>query len=368
MENIDLSSNFIPDVTPISNIFIDEYMPEADGSYVKVYLYLLRCLRAGNMRTSVSDVADILETSERDITRAISYWERKGLISLSKDETGNINSILFETPKAGAAKAAPCSNTAADMISSQPVADNENTSNVIPMPVAKQIIPLEALLDDDDFSQMKIIIEKMLERPINSVETNLIVNLYSKYNFTPDLIIHLFDYCISSNKLSSSMIERIGMDWAVQGINSVDKAKDYTLEYSDIYYAVIKAFGIKNRSLGSKEREFILKWNTQYGYGADIISRACSKTLSTIHQQSFKYADSIISNWFSKNVHNIKDIELLDQKHEAETKAALGPEKTGSRTSQKNQKNVQNFNFEQRSYSDEDYDSLEKRALSKYLN
>lgn len=33
--------------TSVSNDFIDHYMPSANGEFVKLYLYLLRCLSAG---------------------------------------------------------------------------------------------------------------------------------------------------------------------------------------------------------------------------------------------------------------------------------------------------------------------------------
>ena len=39
--------------TPVSNIFLDEYMPEANGAYVKIYLYLLMGQEGGNARDNL---------------------------------------------------------------------------------------------------------------------------------------------------------------------------------------------------------------------------------------------------------------------------------------------------------------------------
>src|SRR5690554_1170466 len=44
MSSILLQSNYVPSGTFISNLFIDKYMPAANGAYVKVYLYLLGCM------------------------------------------------------------------------------------------------------------------------------------------------------------------------------------------------------------------------------------------------------------------------------------------------------------------------------------
>ena len=39
-------------VTCVSDLFIENYMPGANGDYVKIYLYLLYCVKLGNQRTS----------------------------------------------------------------------------------------------------------------------------------------------------------------------------------------------------------------------------------------------------------------------------------------------------------------------------
>ena len=64
------------EITCVPNAFIDELLAEANGDYVRVYLYLLRHCKE-NMK--VHSVADSLNLTDRDITRAISYWEKKGI-------------------------------------------------------------------------------------------------------------------------------------------------------------------------------------------------------------------------------------------------------------------------------------------------
>lgn len=389
MGMIRLNSNFTPDITLVSNTFIDKYLPQADGSYVKVYLYLLRCLQGNKMNTGISDIADILETSERDILRAISYWEKNNLMTVIKDTDGEIcelhlsseadtNLMSSETSYNTHTSEATCSSSlASSSFSEHAIIDNvyENigqpanlTANIIDKkPILEDtLIPLEALLDDDSFLEMKIIIERMLERPINSIEQNLIINLYTKYHFKAELVVHLFEYCLENNKKSSSLIEKIGMDWANNGINTVEKAIAHTIDYSDVYYGVMKAFGINNRTLGSSEKDFVIKWSNNYGYGADIITTACSKTLSAIHQQSFEYADKIITEWYKSNVRSMTDIENLQKKHDAAKLASKA--KVANMNTTRSVKSASSFNFEQRDYSDEDYEALEKRAFSKYLN
>ena len=63
------------DSTVVPNLFIDEYMKEANDAQLKVYLYLLRMMNA-HQATSVSDIADKFNHTEKDIIRALKYWEK----------------------------------------------------------------------------------------------------------------------------------------------------------------------------------------------------------------------------------------------------------------------------------------------------
>lgn len=39
-----------------ANLFLDNYMPEANGEYVKIYLYLLRCLKSDTQSFPLSSL------------------------------------------------------------------------------------------------------------------------------------------------------------------------------------------------------------------------------------------------------------------------------------------------------------------------
>ena len=80
------------DTTVVPNCFIDEYISEANDAQLKVYLYLLRMLNA-NQAISVSDMADKFNHTEKDVLRALKYWENKQLLSLDYDEHGNLTGI-----------------------------------------------------------------------------------------------------------------------------------------------------------------------------------------------------------------------------------------------------------------------------------
>ena len=93
-------------VTPVENRFIDLYMPSANGEFVKLYLYLLRCAHSGR-ELSVSSIADFFDHIEKDVKRALSYWEKLSLLQLQCDEVGNITDIYFNADSKAASLPLP---------------------------------------------------------------------------------------------------------------------------------------------------------------------------------------------------------------------------------------------------------------------
>ena len=82
--------------TSIDNAFIDSYMAEANGEYVKVYLLLLR--RMGETSPfSVSEFAEILENTEGDIIRALKYWAKRGLLTIEYGPDGEMTGLQIDS-------------------------------------------------------------------------------------------------------------------------------------------------------------------------------------------------------------------------------------------------------------------------------
>ena len=98
MSDITIHTSNPAGITCVSNVFIDTYMKEANGEYVKIYLYLLRCLGQREIPFSIPAMADKLEYTEADIRRALAYWERQGLLRLERDPSENLRGICLLDP------------------------------------------------------------------------------------------------------------------------------------------------------------------------------------------------------------------------------------------------------------------------------
>ena len=81
--------------TPISNVFIEKYMPYARGEFVKVYLLMLKHTISGEPGISGPILASSLNLLESDIMNALNYWSDLGVIKLSSIDSMNNFSVEF---------------------------------------------------------------------------------------------------------------------------------------------------------------------------------------------------------------------------------------------------------------------------------
>ncbi|MBR3719302.1 MAG: DNA replication protein DnaD, partial [Firmicutes bacterium] len=91
-----IDSLFPVGFAPVPYSFIDRYMTGANGEFVKTYLLLLRLSGEGSV--SVSVLADRLDQTEKDVRRALKYWEKAGLLSL-RELDGEILSLRLLLPE-----------------------------------------------------------------------------------------------------------------------------------------------------------------------------------------------------------------------------------------------------------------------------
>lgn len=364
-------------VTSVSNIFIDEYMSDANGEFVKIYLYLLRLMNAPDASVSLSSIADKFEHTEKDVKRALCYWERMNLLHLEYDENQNLTGVRLLTSKSKEATASmPKANeTSASLSDSgQPQAKADASgieetdfkkadsvqSDTVPrteLPQKKAYTPddIKAFREKEQIAELFFIAERYLRRTLTQTDVDTLLYLYDGLGFSSDLIEYLIEYCVSSGHIAIRYIETVALKWAECGVHSVMDAKQISQLHGQAYFAVKRAFGISGRDLVSSETAYIEKWRTDYGFSLEIITAACERTIQATQKPSFAYADSILSVWKKMQVKSMADVEKLTKEHR-EKSAARG----ASSASENVSKNKFN-NFKQRSY---DYDQLEKMLLT----
>lgn len=370
------------DFTSISNVFLDEYMPMANGEFIKIYLHLLRLVNSTLTNTSddtvsLSDIADKFNMLEADVNRALHYWADRNLLSLSSDKSGNITCIRFEPLKSsryivqgistknktGISDSSKLTDTESGILAS---ASGESVSIPVPessgiiVPAKRNYSPKEiaAYSEDERFDQLKFLAQSYLGTTLSPLDINSIIYMLDGLKLDADFIAHIMAKCISEGHKSFSYIEKCAISYAEKEIYTTEEAKLNEKIRKDIYKNIYKIFGLSYKAPVKKEVFYISKWTDKYGFSDELILEACSRTMEHTHTASFRYADSILTNWFNNNANCLEAVEKLDKLHSEENNkifSRLSESPTKKAAGTKKEKS-----FEQRTY---DYSRLEKKIL-----
>ena len=410
MTAINISSDIATSFTTVSDIFIDQYMPKANGEFVKVYLYLLRATGSGAGIATISEIADHFSNTEADIIRALNYWASEGILQVQSGADGqiiginlcslsvsgmqaaqsNIQSSVADNAVQNNLQNSVVNNVAQNNLQSN--LDNNTAQNISgadsqmqdsvveklknqatdkPAPSQKEytLDEIKEFRKNPDISELFFIIETYLKHTLSSTDTNMVLYWLDELHFSTDLVEYLVEYCITKGHSSLRYMNKVALGWADAGIKTVDQAKDDAAAHSQIYYSVMKALGITGRNLVDSEVSLINKWVGEYGFDIELVKAACTKTISAIQKPSFEYTDSILANWRKKDVHTLKDVEVLDANFAKANKASATGSSQGtnaangsSKPKSNNSSSKNKFNnFNQRN---NDYDKLEKLFLN----
>lgn len=332
------------DFTLVQNRFLDEYMIPANGEFVKIYLYLLRCSEA-ERELSLASIADAFNYTESDVKRALSYWEKQNLLRLAYSADGALTDIILSDgalPK-GSADPVPAALEASDR------AQDVRETHRITMSADRK----RELASNEEVRRAIYTAEQYLGKKLSSTEVTHILYFYDELHFSADLIAYLIEYCVSKGKRSISYILAVALEWAARGITTEEEAKKDTNLFNKNFYAVLNAFGIRDRGPAQMEVKWMNRWFQDFQFTPDIVLEACHRTISRTHAPNFQYADRILESWHESGVKSFEDIKELDRP------APEKPQKKAPAKSAAPSGNKFN-NFPQRKY---DYKKLENSLL-----
>jgi DnaD/phage-associated family protein len=309
------------DFTPVSNIFIDNYMPKARGEFVKVYLLALKYCTSGELGVNSSMLASSLHLLESDIMNAWNYWNDEGVIRFKPiDKMGNFSIEFLELKEETQGETAE--------------------------------VNLLYELNNNAVKDMLQETEKLLARPLSPKEMSTYIGWQKELGFSPEMILLLIQYCISRGKTDHRYIEKVALAWYDSNVKNVEEAQIFIKKHEDKwtkYRKILNYLGIKDIEMMKPQEEMLDKWINIYKFSLEIIYKACDICFSRLNKPEFKYIDGILNSWFKEGIKTLEDIALKDSKNL--TKRKSNPEVKSD---------LKFNNFEQRVY---DYNSLEKKLL-----
>lgn len=311
LEQNDLSMLFSN--TALPDIFITEYLSEAPGDYIKVYLYML-FLSKYNKDIKLNDLSKKISLPLIKLQDAIKYWEDASVIT--KKGTGYIINNLQEielnklySPKVEVSKT-----------SVQNMQKDKSRANAIE------------------------VINKNFFQGIMSPSWYSDIDLwFKKFEFEEEVMLALFQYCFDKSALHRNYVKAVAEAWHNSNIRTFSELDEYyenQEKLNKIKKNISKKLGL-NRNLTQYEEAYIEKWIQEYKYNLEIIELALKKTTSKSNP-NFDYIDKIISDWHERNLLNSEDVKnyLLEFKNKSKQIKEL-EKKTGYQNYE--QREINNF-------------------------
>ena len=364
--------------TLVSNCFIDYYLADANDAQIKIYLYLLRMLSV-NKAISIGDIADQFNHTEKDVCRALHYWETKGLLSLDYDSTATITGVHLipprpprEEPSSGFVPfvtlmpAIPTTNHSSSSTETRESSHSTEepqtevyTQNKKETDKARYSLEdLQNFQQDEKAKEVICIAEQYLQKTLNGDEIRSLYFIMDSLHFSIDLIDYLLQYCVKINKTGFHFIEKVAQTWAEKDITTEEDARIYSMNYDKRVYTILNALGEKGNPAPAQTKVFD-RWLNEYQFSMDLILDACNRSALHSSNNRIQYADGILSKWHEKNIHNLEEVAKADADYQ-KNNHPNNSQKSAIATSF-----LTGDDFHDFARTDYDFDALEERLLNK---
>lgn len=342
--------------TPIENIFINDYMPMANGTYVKVYLLGYKYAHDKDNKIDVNNqtIAKHLEIPLDDVLSAWDFWSSKGIVEKMPPEEDNKYNykVKFLNLKQLYIK------------NNLSLFNNKEQPTKAPKPATSQ--------DLIDANQIPLInkmfnnIDDIMRRQTVTNEKQKILSWIQDYNMNPDVIEKAFFYGVEKKGVRNvNYVEGIIRNWYDEGLTNMDAVIEHFKTQDEKYYRyqkVMQSLGMANRSITQGEMIVIDKWFDEYKFSMEIVLKGCENS-AKVSNPSINYIDGVLKSWHKKEIITLNDIIEKDKpkdKKEYRTNRPIDKKGTPLKT--------RFHNFEQRTdnYSSDQLEDIARRKREAY--
>ena len=259
--------------TALSDIFINEYLPDANAEFVRIYIYALA--HAGE-EMSNAEIAERLKILESDVIKAWKYWEKCGVAEIG------------------------------DGITLCPVRHKPTEKKDNGYKRLSRADVTELLSGNKELRAINDHIQGLFGRTLTPSELSSICWLYSELELPAEVIMMLSQYCHNDGKTSIKYIEKVGISWKENGIDTPEEVENYCKKNELQKKAEGKLKKILDIPLDRKftesERKYIERWTKEFGFSPEAIAIAYDQTMINTGKLTWAYLNTILANWHKKGL------------------------------------------------------------------
>ncbi len=285
------------EMTPVDNLFFLEYMPDADGLFVKVYLFgLMQCYHSS---LSDTDICDALGVTETQVRCAFVYWQARGLVRIRSDEPLTVEYLLTEQPAVTTA-----------------------TSKKY----RRFIESVEALLSP---------------RSLDMRETQALYDCIELYGLEEGAVLSLVAYCIElkGKRVSANYIRTVAQEWSERDVKTQEAAERYVADFRMQKHGAAEVLRRWNKHRPPTVDEMALydRWTSELGFDPETVL-AASARMTDVASPTFAILNDRLTDMKERKVTDVagmdraEERQSLDREFARQVYARLGkigaPDKT----------------------------------------
>lgn len=322
---------------------VDEGLKFSDGVKLKVLLFVLRNAGRSVDDTEISKATGVNVT---DIPEALDYWVSMGVFNRIENTFTPVknNEEFVSAPQTSVqTEQTPQSvQTASQPVQAvqEPVKqETEQLPKENAEEPQKHFTATRPQKPDFVFTAQRLAVDEELKMLVEETQTTLgkvlsnsdiatLLMLKDTCGLPLDVIFMLIHYCASIDKGNIRTIENIGIQWANDGVYSLEAAdnKIKQIQKTTANFSIVsKAFGLKNvGSPTKKQLEYGDKWVSEWKFSPEMLREAYERCVDTKGTMNLRYIDGILKRWNASNLHT------LDELHKYEKSASKPSQKQSS--------------------------------------
>ncbi len=285
-------------VFAVPSALVDSHLKIATESQLKVLLYILRNSEKDNTAESVSKA---LSVHPDEVKNAVDFWIERSIITKTEDGLSVVQPTADTTDSKNIETIAPVKQKPRAMSRAQ---------RPDPMFVARRLTQDSSLALLMDEAQIA------LSKPLSSGDTATLVMLHDTDGLPCEVLALLINYCVSIGKGNMRTIERMGINWASEGIFSLADAEAKIMKLSqsnNAWEKVSRIFGLKNIGSPTKTQlELSDCWVNEWKFSDDMLREAYERCVNQKGEFNIKYINGILSKWFASSIFNLEDLAQHD--------------------------------------------------------
>lgn len=337
----------------IENIFINDFMPMANGTDVKVYLLGYKYANEGNSGIEVTNLtlSRHLAISMEDVLRAWDFWEKKGIIKkhVNSDALGDFD-VEFLSLR-------------------QLYIDNNFVSRSTEAPKKTSVDDLIDSTKNPELNDMFYQIDQLMRRQLQPKERQEVLGWIYDFHHSPALILKAFLFAVEVKGVKNINYTRSILNhWYDQGVIQPEDADKYMETDSKsyaIYRSIYKTLGFINKTVSAGDKEIIDKWIQTYGLSLEFLTEVLKERSTRTSNVNMKYMDAAVTDLYQREIRSVsafkedleKQAQALAQKKAQNTKNSESASVEGA-LSRGNSKNK--FHQFEKSKSEYSGEALEK--------